>query len=70
MAAKTWEDEDGQEYITKHFNLQKIAKYFRTRSQVCGNGTRAVLSHGDQVWEDTRDMEGEAKLPLLRLSNN
>ena len=65
-----WEEEDGQEYITKHFNLQKIAKYFRTRSQVCGNGTRAVLSHGDQVWEDTRDMEGEAKLPLLRLSNN
>ena len=38
--------------------------------QVCGNGTRAVLSHGEPVWEDTRDMEGEAKLPLLRLSNN
>jgi hypothetical protein len=26
--------EDGQEYIRKHFNLQKIAKYFRTRSPV------------------------------------
>ena len=25
-----WEEEDGQEYITKHFNLQKIAKYFRS----------------------------------------
>jgi hypothetical protein len=29
-----WEEEDGQEYIQKHFNLQKIAKYFRTRSPV------------------------------------
>ena len=25
--------------------------------QVCGNGTRAVLSHGEPVWEDTLDME-------------
>jgi len=29
-----WEEEEGQEYIKKHFNLQKIAKYFRTRSPV------------------------------------
>ena len=29
-----WEEEEGQEYITKHFNLQKISNYFRTRSQV------------------------------------
>jgi len=37
---------------------------------VCGNGTRAVLSHGELVWEDTRNMEGEVKRPLLRLSND
>ena len=29
-----WEEEEGQEYTKKHFNLQKIAKYFRTRSPV------------------------------------
>jgi hypothetical protein len=37
---------------------------------VCGNGTGAALSHGEPVWEDTQYMEQEAKLPLLRLSNN
>ena len=25
-----WEEEEGQEYIKKHVNLQKIAKHFRT----------------------------------------
>ena len=25
---------------------------------LCGNGTRAVLSHGDAVWDDTQYMEG------------
>jgi hypothetical protein len=29
-----WEEEEGQEYTKKHFNLQKIAKCFRTRSPV------------------------------------
>ncbi len=28
--------------------------------QVCGNGTRTALSHGEPVWEDTRNMEQEA----------
>ncbi len=32
--AAWWEEEEGQEYTKKHFNLQKIAKYFRTRSPV------------------------------------
>ena len=26
-ALSWWEEEDGQEYIRKHFNVQKIAKY-------------------------------------------
>jgi hypothetical protein len=29
-----WEEEDGQEYIQKHFSVKHIAKYFRTRSPV------------------------------------
>ena len=29
-----WEEEDGQEYIQKHFSIKHIAKYFRTRSPV------------------------------------
>jgi len=28
--------------------------------RLCGNGTRAALSHGEPVWEDTRNMEQEA----------
>ena len=33
--------------------------------QVCGNGTRAVLSHGDALWNGTRNMKGRAKLDLF-----
>jgi len=29
-----WEEEEGQEYIQKHFSVKHIAKYFRTRSPV------------------------------------
>jgi hypothetical protein len=29
-----WEEEDGQEYIQKHFSVKHIAMYFRTRSPV------------------------------------
>ena len=29
-----WEEEEGQEYIKKHFSIKHIAKYFRTRSPV------------------------------------
>jgi len=30
------------------------------RAFVCGDGTRAVLSHGEPVWKDTLDMERKA----------
>ena len=39
-------------------------------SVLCGNGTRAVLSHGESVWDDTRNMEGRAKLPLFTTVNS
>jgi hypothetical protein len=29
-----WEEEEGQEYIQKHFSVKHISKYFRTRSPV------------------------------------
>ena len=29
-----WEEEEGQKYTKKHFDIQKIAKYFRTSSPV------------------------------------
>ena len=51
-----WEDEEGQEYITKHFNLQKIAKYFRTRSPVSAadvDGWRARELMAPSSWSMT-----------------
>jgi hypothetical protein len=33
-----WEEEEGQEYIQKHFSVKHIAKYFRTRSPVSAAG--------------------------------
>jgi len=35
--------------------------------QVCGNGTRAVLSRGGPVWKHELDMERGKQLSLLRL---
>ena len=33
--------------------------------RLCGNGTRTVLSLGDALWNDTRNMKGRAKLSLF-----
>ena len=52
-----WEEEEGQEYIKKQFNLQKIAKYFRTRSPVSAadiDGWRARELMAPSSWAMTR----------------
>ena len=37
------------------------------RYHICGNGTRAALSHGGAVWDNAQNMERGKQLSLLRL---